>query len=102
LIERKLSDVVEHYATNALTSGVHGVICSVWESKQIKEKISNNLLTVTPGIRNEKSSDDQHRVATLHEAHLNKVDYIVVGRPITRDKHPQQVYNEYTKLFSGV
>jgi orotidine-5'-phosphate decarboxylase len=29
LIERKLSDVVEHYATNALTSGVHGVICSV-------------------------------------------------------------------------
>jgi orotidine-5'-phosphate decarboxylase len=29
LIDRKLSDVVEHYATNALESGVHGVICSV-------------------------------------------------------------------------
>jgi orotidine-5'-phosphate decarboxylase len=73
----------------------------VWESKQIKEKISNNLLTVTPGIRNEKSNDDQHRVATPHEAHLNKADYIVVGRPITQAKHPQQVYDEYIKLFRG-
>jgi orotidine-5'-phosphate decarboxylase len=29
LIDHKLSDVVKHYATNALQSGVHGVICSV-------------------------------------------------------------------------
>jgi orotidine-5'-phosphate decarboxylase len=29
LIDRKLIDVVHHYAVNALESGVHGVVCSV-------------------------------------------------------------------------
>ncbi|MCP4653073.1 MAG: orotidine-5'-phosphate decarboxylase [Candidatus Omnitrophica bacterium] len=69
-------------------SDVDGVVCSVWEAKQIKEALG--LLTITPGIRPKQTSDDQKRAATVKSALENKADYFVVGRPIVLE-------NDYLK-----
>ncbi|MDR2369075.1 MAG: orotidine-5'-phosphate decarboxylase [Mycoplasmataceae bacterium] len=101
LIDRKITDVVHHYAVNALQAGVHGVICSALESRYIKEKISNHLICVTPGIRLNESKDDQSRIVTPKEAHDNKADYIVVGRPIIKANDSIKAYHLYKKEFLG-
>jgi orotidine-5'-phosphate decarboxylase len=101
LIDRKLIDVVNHYAINALESGIHGVVCSALESKYIKEKISADLITVTPGIRIGQNKHDQSRVITPRGAHANMADYIVVGRPITKAKDPVKEYKKFRKEFLG-
>ncbi|MBN3040473.1 MAG: orotidine-5'-phosphate decarboxylase [Candidatus Omnitrophica bacterium] len=67
-------------AKTARDSGLDGVVCSVWEAKDIKKKYK--LLTITPGIRSKKTDDDQKRVATVSEAIKQGSDYFVVGRPI--------------------
>lgn len=76
---------VMNLARTAYESKLDGVVCSVWEAKKIKEEFG--LLTVTPGIRNEKK-DDQERVATVEDALRAGVDYFVIGRPIVKDKEP--------------
>ncbi|NPA51219.1 MAG: orotidine-5'-phosphate decarboxylase [Epsilonproteobacteria bacterium] len=77
------------FAKDAYKSGLDGVVCSVFESKKIKENTSKNFLTLTPGIRPSKDiKDDQKRVATIKEAKDNLVDFIVVGRPIYKSKNP--------------
>ncbi|MDR0986049.1 MAG: orotidine-5'-phosphate decarboxylase [Mycoplasmataceae bacterium] len=102
LIDRKISDVVNRYAVNALNAGVYGIVCSAQESKYTKEKISNNLITVCPGIRlDKKQTDDQSRVMTPIEAKHNFADYIVVGRPITNSSNPLETYLKIKKDFLG-
>jgi orotidine-5'-phosphate decarboxylase len=101
LIDRKLEDVVYRYAVNALTAGVHGVICSGHESKYIKEKISNNLICITPGIRMNENKNDQSRTLTPREARANKADFIVVGRPITNADNSIKTYHLYKREFLG-
>jgi orotidine-5'-phosphate decarboxylase len=101
LIDEKIDDVVHHYAVNALEAGVHGVVCSAQESKYIKDKISHDLICVTPGIRINENNDDQARVVTPKEAYNNRVDFIVVGRPITKAKDPLKAYYLYKKEFLG-
>jgi orotidine-5'-phosphate decarboxylase len=101
LIDRKLIDVVHHYAVNALESGVHGVVCSGQEAKFIKEKIANHLICVTPGIRMDSNKQDQLRTLTPRGAHANLVDFIVVGRPITKATNPLNVYHQYQREFLG-
>ncbi|MDR1991233.1 MAG: orotidine-5'-phosphate decarboxylase [Mycoplasmataceae bacterium] len=99
LIDRKLPDVVYHYALNALHAGTSGIVCSAQEAKYVKEKISNDLICVCPGIRMDESKNDQHRIATPKIAYKNKVDYIVVGRPITQAKNPLKAYHQYCQEF---
>ncbi|MFH1767696.1 MAG: orotidine-5'-phosphate decarboxylase [Candidatus Omnitrophota bacterium] len=64
-------------------SGIDGIVCGVGEAKRIKD-FYGRLLVITPGIRNVAAGDDQKRIATVKEALKNKVDYFVVGRPITQ------------------
>ncbi|UCD15704.1 MAG: orotidine-5'-phosphate decarboxylase [Candidatus Omnitrophota bacterium] len=90
--ESPLKRVME-LAGVAAASNMDGVVCSVWEAKAIKKK--HKLVTITPGIRNKKASDDQRRVATVKDAVKNKVDYFVVGRPIIKAK-------DYLKAAQGL
>lgn len=70
-------------ARKALEAGCDGVIASGREARQIKE-MSETLLVVTPGIRQDGSpGDDQKRRTTPGDAILAGADYLVVGRPIT-------------------
>ena len=86
------------FAKDAYNAGLDGVVCSVWESKKIKEHTSNDFLTLTPGIRPfGESAGDQKRVANLNEAKKNAVDFIVVGRPIYKANNPKEVVAKILK-----
>ncbi|WP_041960169.1 orotidine-5'-phosphate decarboxylase [Sulfurospirillum arsenophilum] len=77
------------FAKDAHASGLHGVVCSVYESLDIKAHTASSFLTLTPGIRPfGESSNDQERVADLETAKLQKSDFIVVGRPIYHSADP--------------
>jgi orotidine-5'-phosphate decarboxylase len=79
-------------AKDTYESGLDGVVCSVFESKMIKENTSNDFLTLTPGVRPfGEDSGDQQRVATLDVAKEYLSDFIVVGRPIYKAENPKEV-----------
>ena len=51
--------------------------------------MGKNFIIVTPGIRLEKQAkEDQRRTATPKEARLAGSNYLVIGRPIIKAKHP--------------
>ncbi len=102
LIDRPLKETVIHYAENAKKAGLSGVVCSALEVPGIKEKLGDEFITVTPGIR-PKSSDagDQKRIVTPEEARKLGSDFIVVGRPITSAEDPVKTYREIRKEFLG-
>lgn len=84
-IEKKASQ----FALEAYESGLNGVVCSVYESRIIKSKTTQNFLTLTPGIRPfGEETQDQKRVADLTLAKEGMSDFIVVGRPVYRSSDP--------------
>jgi orotidine-5'-phosphate decarboxylase len=65
----------------------------------IKSHCGSTFLTVTPGIRlSTNAPDDQCRVTTPEMAINLGSDYLVIGRPITRAAHPQQVVADLLQL----
>ncbi|KTD15616.1 orotidine 5`-phosphate decarboxylase [Legionella gratiana] len=91
---------VKKLAVLAKESGLDGVVCSAQEVKVIKSICEAQFITVTPGIRLEKSSkDDQSRVMTPKQAIEEGSDYLVVGRPITQAADPEKVITEILKDF---
>ena len=75
----------------AESSGLDGVVCSAREVGLIKENCKFGFLTVTPGIRPLWSQvQDQKRIMTPVEAKFAGVDYMVIGRPITRSEEPRE------------
>jgi len=82
-----LKELVLKLAKSAVESGVHGIVSSPYEVKTLKKEIEKNFISVTPGIRLEKNSqDDQKRVATPEWTVRQGADIIVVGRPIINAK----------------
>ena len=66
-----------------------GIVCSPWEAKAIKELCGENFKTVCPGVRPKWSvANDQERIMTPKDAILNGCDYLVVGRPVTKNENP--------------
>lgn len=69
--------------------GLDGVVCSAHEAVRLKELCGNNFKLVTPGIRPIGSDiGDQRRIMTPQDAVKAGVDYMVIGRPITRSDDP--------------
>lgn len=100
LIDRKLEDVVMHYAKNSADSGLDGVVCSPLEANLVKEKCGKDFLTVTPGIRfADGDVGDQVRITTPARAKEIGSDYIVVGRPITAADDPVSAYKRCVAEF---
>lgn len=76
----------------AFESQLDGIVCSVFESKSIKEATRLDFLTLTPGIRPfAESNDDQKRVADIDGAKDGLSDFIVIGRPIYKATDPKKV-----------
>ncbi len=93
LIPSTMPDTIVAYAKNAAASGLDGVVCSPLEASAIKRACGESFLTVTPGVRFEGGdTQDQRRVTTPAHAKTLGSDYIVMGRPITRDADPQTAY----------
>ncbi|MBD2815591.1 orotidine-5'-phosphate decarboxylase [Xenorhabdus sp. Flor] len=69
--------------------GLDGVVCSAHEAQQLKAVCGQEFKLITPGIRPEGSeAGDQRRIMTPPQAVQTGVDYMVIGRPITRAENP--------------
>jgi orotidine-5'-phosphate decarboxylase len=80
------------FAKDTYASGIDGVVCSAFESLDIKNNTSCEFITLCPGIRPfGEDSGDQKRVADIPFAKENLVDFIVVGRPIYKADNPKEV-----------
>jgi orotidine-5'-phosphate decarboxylase len=80
------------FAKDTFDARLDGVVCSAFESFDIKKNTSNNFITLTPGIRPfGEDAGDQKRVADISLAKKQLVDFIVVGRPIYKSNEPAKI-----------
>jgi orotidine-5'-phosphate decarboxylase len=98
-ITRSVAEQVSHLASLTKQAGLDGVVCSAQEAALLKQQCGRDFCLVTPGIRPAfAGSDDQKRVMTPSEALAVGVDYLVIGRPITKAANPlqalQAIYQE--------
>ena len=82
---------VERLARLAHDCGLDGVVCSAIEAPHLRQLYPSGFCLVTPGIRPAGAEQgDQSRVVTPHRAQGLGVDYMVIGRPITRAENPAE------------
>ena len=99
-IDHPMDETVMHYAQNAASSGLDGVVCSPLEAGRVHGVCGEGFLTVTPGIRfDDASKGDQVRVTTPAKARELGSDYIVVGRPVTAADDPVAAYRRCVADF---
>ena len=102
LIDRPMDETVMHYAANAASAGLDGVVCSPLEAGKVHDACGASFLTVTPGIRfDDASKGDQVRVTTPARAKELGSDYIVVGRPVTAAEDRVAAYRRCVEDFVG-
>ncbi len=100
LIGEEMAKTVEHYAANTKKAGLDGVVCSPLEAAGVKERLGQDFITVTPGIRfADDAKGDQVRVMTPQKAKETGTDYIVVGRSITAAADPVAAYRRCVAEF---
>ena len=100
LINAPIDETVMHYAKNAKTAGLDGVVCSPLEAGKVHDTCGKDFVTVTPGVRfADGDVGDQVRVMTPEQAKKIGSDYIVVGRPITAAEDPVAAYRRCVKEF---
>ena len=98
IYEASIGLKAEQFAKISFENGLDGVVCSAFESIDIKNITNDNFITLTPGIRPfGGDSQDQKRVADIEFAKKAKVDFIVVGRPIYKAKNPKEVVKKIIK-----
>lgn len=70
-------------------SGLDGVVCSPREAASLRERLGDDFMLITPGVRPATASlDDQTRVMTPADAIRAGSSYLVVGRPVTAAPDP--------------
>jgi len=86
------------WASLAVAAGADGVVAAVTDVPAVRTAVGPRALIVTPGIRpaagtgpgfTRDGPDDQARTATPTMARSAGVDFVVVGRPITRSPSPR-------------
>lgn len=97
-----LENLVLRKTSLAIKSGLDGVVASGLEAKNLREKLGNDFLIVSPGIRLAAiPNDDQKQIADVKTAIKNGSSYLVVGRPITRDANPKAAAQKFNELISN-
>ncbi len=90
-----ITQSVESLSNIAKKANLDGIVCSPLEVKLVKNMHGKNLKVVTPGIRLEKSSnDDQSRFLSPKEAFNMGSDYIVMGRPLINALDPNDIIKQ--------
>jgi orotidine-5'-phosphate decarboxylase len=94
-INKSPAEQVDYLASLTKQAGLDGVVCSAWEAESLKEKLGQDFKLITPGIRPTGASvNDQKRIMTPEQAVSVGVDYLVVGRPITKADDPHAVLQQ--------
>ncbi|WP_018694485.1 orotidine-5'-phosphate decarboxylase [Algicola sagamiensis] len=102
-IQRDLDSHVLSLATLTKNSGLDGVVCSARESIALKRALGDDFQLVTPGIRPAGASlDDQKRIVTPVQAIRDGVDYLVIGRPITKAEDPASVITSINQEIMSI
>ena len=100
-ITKTPAEQVNFLANLTKQSGLDGVVCSAWEAEQLKMHLGKEFKLITPGIRPAGSAqDDQQRIMTPKQAIDVGVDYLVIGRPITKAADPQLVLQQINASIS--
>jgi len=100
-INKTPAEQVKFLANLTKESGLDGVVCSAMEAEQLKLSLGKEFKLITPGIRPVGSSqDDQQRIMTPEQAMNVGVDYLVIGRPITKAIDPQLVLQQINASIS--
>jgi orotidine-5'-phosphate decarboxylase len=98
--ERSIEQKANQFARDAMESGLDGVVCSAFESADIKTHTKSDFMTLTPGIRPfGEDAADQQRVADVAFAKAAGVDFIVVGRPIYKADNPSEIVAKILAQF---
>jgi orotidine-5'-phosphate decarboxylase len=86
----------------AVSSGVDGLVCSVWEAADFRTRLGAKPLLVTPGIRPAGADvGDQKRVATPAVAAKAGATHLVVGRPILEAPDPRAAARSILAEIAG-
>ncbi|TMM43256.1 orotidine-5'-phosphate decarboxylase [Colwellia ponticola] len=100
-INKTPAEQVNFLANLTKQSGLDGVVCSAWEAEQLKLDLGKEFKLITPGIRPAGSAqDDQQRIMTPKQAIDVGVDYLVIGRPITKAVDPQAILQQINSSIS--
>ncbi|AZQ84476.1 orotidine-5'-phosphate decarboxylase [Colwellia sp. Arc7-635] len=100
-INRTPAEQVQHLASLTKKANLDGVVCSAMEAESLKQLLGKEFKLITPGIRPLGSNaDDQKRIMTPQQALDVGVDYLVIGRPITKAENPHSVLQEINLSIS--
>ena len=71
----------------AVESGAKALVCSPLETAAIRSAVGAEPIIITPGVRPlaEQGGDDQVRTMTPSDAIAAGANYVVIGRPITKE-----------------
>ena len=95
IYNQDIASKADQFAKDTYEAGMDGVVCSTFESASIKAITSDSFATLTPGIRPfGEDAGDQKRVADIAMAKEQRVDFIVVGRPIYKSEDPAAVVSK--------
>ncbi|HVZ76161.1 MAG TPA: orotidine-5'-phosphate decarboxylase [Candidatus Paceibacterota bacterium] len=83
---------VVQFARDAIAMGVTGLVCSPQELRALEQAdLSHELMLVVPGVRPAwASAHDQKRIMTPAQAIRAGADLLVIGRPISEHRNPQE------------
>jgi len=99
-LEKNAGKKVVKLARLAKKAGLGGIVCSPKETKAVKKACGRKFIVVNPGIRPLwAAKNDQKRVTTPEEAFKNGADFIVIGRPITKEQNPAKAAE---KILNGL
>tara|TARA_B100001287_G_C22590718_1_gene485486 strand:- start:393 stop:1067 length:675 start_codon:yes stop_codon:yes gene_type:complete len=80
--DKNVKELVYKHAKLANIAKLDAIVCSAQEVKIVKKVFKKEI--ITPGIRFNKTSNDQKRTLTPKQAYKNGSDWLVIGRPITK------------------
>ncbi len=95
-----MEELVSKRAEFARAAGCQGVVCSALEARAVRRVIGDDMFIVTPGIRPSGlfgADDDQKRIQTPYKAIKDGADFLVMGRPISMSKRPEETVNSVRK-----
>ncbi|NLC51395.1 MAG: orotidine-5'-phosphate decarboxylase [Firmicutes bacterium] len=101
-IRRSLKEQVLYLAKMGEAAGLDGVVASPQELGLLRRSLGESFLIVTPGVRPSWAApNEQKRITTPEEAIQKGSDYLVVGRPVTKNASPREAAKKIITEMNG-